>query len=165
MSSYEHHADLLQNVAGNHDLICTAAVVLNYHLHLVLCLIFKCICGSFHPRCHVTHSFTATVCVSACVCSWVCVSQCVVSISLLYLFWHSVLLWGRALHSSDKRAVMSTLGAVKEPPGRVDILQHSLFTLTTEFSHQLAFNALMTRGFLEWSPLLALPGTGSLLVR
>lgn len=52
------------------------------------------------------------------------VLQNVVSISLLYLFWHSVLLLGPALHFSDKRAVMSTRGAVKEPPGRVDILQH-----------------------------------------
>lgn len=60
---------------------------------------------------------------------------------------------------------MSTLGAVKEPPGHVDILQHCLFTLTTEFNHHLAPNALMTRGLLGWSPLLALPGTGSLLVR
>lgn len=60
---------------------------------------------------------------------------------------------------------MSTLGAVKEPPGRVDILQYCLFTLTTEFSHHLESNALMTKGLLGWSPLLDLPGTGSLLVR
>lgn len=60
------------------------------------------------------------------VCVCVCWREviCVFSISLLYLFWQSVLLSGWALHFSDKRAVMSTLGAVKEPPGRVDILQH-----------------------------------------
>lgn len=98
-------------------------------------------------------------------CLCVCMLESVVSISLLNLFWHSVLLWGWALHSSDKRAVMSTLGAVKEPPGRVDILQHCLFTLTTEFSHHLASNALMTRGLSRWSPLLALAGTGCLPVR
>lgn len=54
----------------------------------------------------------------------VCECVCAVYISLLYLFWHTVLLWAWALHLSDKRAVMSTQGAVKEPPGRVDILQH-----------------------------------------
>lgn len=59
-----------------------------------------------------------------CTCVVVCVLDNAVSISLLYLFWHGVLLWVRALHFSDKRAVMSTRGAVKEPPGRVDILQH-----------------------------------------
>lgn len=57
---------------------------------------------------------------------------------------------------------MSTVGAVKEPPGRVDILQHCLFTQTTESSNHLASNALMTRGLLGWSPLPALPGTGFL---
>lgn len=105
------------------------------------------ISSSLDSECHVTHSLMACVCVCF--------------ISLLYLFWHRVLLWGWALRSSDKRAVMSTLGAVKELHGRVDILQHCLFTLTTEFSHHLAPNALMIRGFLGWSPLLARIGTGS----
>lgn len=52
---------------------------------------------------------------------------------------------------------MSTLGAVKEPTGRVDILQYCLFALTTELRHHLANKALMTRrGLQGWSPLLVL---------
>lgn len=47
---------------------------------------------------------------------------------------------------------MSTLGAVKEPAGRVDILQHCLFTLTTEFSHHLVTNTLITRTLLRVEP-------------
>lgn len=65
----------------------------------------------------------------------------------------------------DKRAVMSTLGAVKEPPGLVDILQHCLFTLTTEFGHHRGLNALMTRRLLEWGLLLYLTSNGSLILR
>lgn len=66
---------------------------------------------------------------------------------------------GAGLRSSDKRAVMSTLGAVKEAPGRVDILQHCLFTLTTEFRHHLANEPVMTNRLLGWSPLLPWLGT------
>ena len=60
---------------------------------------------------------------------------------------------------------MSTFGAVKEPAGCVDILQHCLFTLTTKFSHHLSSNALMTTRLLGWSPLLVLLSTDSLIVR